>query len=74
MVCFKDQNHVMLFQSFVLNDNSMEKKINIQQTLFFLKKDQAYKTKIILHQLFSIGANKNETINILDFQSIWIKL
>ena len=45
MVCFKDQNHVMLFQSFVLNDNSMEKKINVQQTLFFLKKDQAYKTK-----------------------------
>ena len=70
MVCFKDQNQVVLFQSFVLNDNSVEKKINVQQTLFFLKKDQAYKTKIFLHQLFSIAANKNETINILGFQSI----
>ena len=32
--------------SFILNNNSVEKNINIQQTLlFFLKKDKAYKTK-----------------------------
>ena len=38
----------MLFYSFILNNNSVEKNINKQQqTLFFLKKDQAYTTKKI---------------------------
>ena len=72
MVCFKDQNHVMLFQSFVLNDNSMEKKIN--KLFSFLKKTKPIKQKKFLHQLFSIAANKNETVNILGFQLIWIRL
>ena len=35
LVCFEHQNHVMLFQSFILSNNSVEKNINIQQTLFF---------------------------------------
>ena len=32
-------------KSFILNHNSVEKNIDTQQTLFFLKKDQVYKTK-----------------------------
>ena len=37
----------MLFYSFVLNNNFVEKNMKIQETLFFLEKDQAYKTKNI---------------------------
>ena len=39
----------MLFYSFVLNNNFVQKNMNIQETLFFLEKDQAYKTKNIIN-------------------------
>ena len=39
----------MLFYSFVLNNNFVEKNMKIQETLFFLEKDQAYKTKNIIN-------------------------
>ena len=39
----------MLFYSFVLNNNFVEKNMNIQETIFFLEKDQAYKTKNIIN-------------------------
>ena len=64
LVSFEHQIHVILFQSFILNNSSMEKNINIQQALFFsfLKKAKPIKQK----------KKKNEAIIILHFKSIWI--
>ena len=44
----------MLFYSFVLNNNSVEKNMNIQEALFFLEKDKAYKRKNIINISYMI--------------------
>ena len=37
------------YLSELINNNSVEKNMNLQQALFFLKKDQVYKTKKIIN-------------------------
>ena len=67
----------MLFLSFILHNNSVEKDMNIQQALFFsfLKKTKPInQKKNHKHYLSNNGANKNEAINILGFKPISISL
>ena len=61
-----------MYLSFVLNNDSVEKKINVKQALFFsfLKKPGLRNLFIIYNyenELFDSCVNKNEAINILGF-------
>ena len=68
---FRASKSFYVIESFDLNNHSVEKNINIQQTLFFLKKNQAHKTKKIINiSYFNNSANKNEAINILGFYGL----
>ena len=56
---------MLCIESFVLNRNSVETKIDKQVLLFSFLKKSGLKNK--KQYLFDIRANKNEAINILGF-------
>ena len=58
-----------VIQGFTLNKNFVEKNINIQEALFF-----SFLKQPDLIAKFDNCADKNEAINALGFQSVWISL